>query len=246
MKKHNKMMRMLIALFIGAIAGFAIGFGIPFFNDMTNYLNNTLNIHIMPYIIALLFFIAFYLYYLSTKQYNAMKNRTYSSEDAQYIHQLKSYNKASMNIVNATNIAVLAFALTIANFLFLPTMHNIIICAVFAVVFLVFITISRMHNIKILSHYPKITNSDFEIDYQDRNILNTIIDHIDEGERLVMLHALSKTYTIMIYMLSCLLILLAIYQAGTGENQVFAMVGVTAVLVYSTIAYYKKSEEFNR
>ncbi|MDH5042515.1 hypothetical protein QFL00_14890, partial [Enterococcus faecalis] len=68
----------------------------------------------------------------------------------------------------------------------------------------------------------------------------------DEGERLVMLRSLSKTYEIMILMLSVILMLLGIYQAATGENQYLAMFAIAAVLIYSTVVYYKKNEEFNR
>ncbi|WP_414047975.1 DUF3169 family protein [Macrococcus equi] len=246
MRSNKKILKSIIYLVIGAFVGFIIGIGIPLSQDIINYFNKEFNIDFIPYIIGLLFLIAIYLYYLSVKQCNNMKNTQNLSEDDQYIYQLKHYNKASMNIVNATNLSVLAIALNIANFLFEPTKHNIILCIVFSIVFFIFVVISRKQNIKVISLFPQMTNSDFEIDYEDRNILNTIINHIDEGERLVMLHALSKTYSVMIYMLSGLLVFLAFYQAGTGENQVLAMIGITAVLVYSTIAYYKKSEEFNK
>ncbi|MFC6292563.1 hypothetical protein [Macrococcus epidermidis] len=40
--------------------------------------------------------------------------------------------------------------------------------------------------------------------------------------------------------------LLGIYQTLTGENQYLAMFSIAAVLIYSTVVYYKKNEEFNR
>lgn len=114
------------------------------------------------------------------------------------------------------------------------------------ITFFVLVFFTTKHNKRVLLDYTKIINNDYQIDYEDRNLMSNLINNIDEGERLIMLHALSKTYMFLIYALSGLLMILAIYQINSGENQYVAMFGIGVILIYSTIVYYKKSEEFNK
>lgn len=246
MKKDKKLGRSLYVVLIGAIFGGIIGSGLPLVNDFITYFTHKYQIDFMIYIVPLLMIVSVLLYLKSKHQYNAMSQPQNKSEDDQYIYQLNQYNKSSKNIVNASNILIMAIALATADFILKRSTQYLIYYAIIVVIFLILVLIYTKHNRTVLLAFPSITNSGFELDYEDRQIMTTLINNIDEGERLVMLHALSKTYIVMIYMLSGLLLLLALYQATSGENQYLAMIGITSVLIYSTIAYYKKSEEFNK
>jgi len=245
-RKDKKLGRSLYLMLVGGISGGIVGGGLPFVNDVITHINQKFKIDFMIYIVPLLMIISVLLYLKSKQQYSAMSQPQNIGEDEQYIYQLKQYNKSSKNIANASNVLILGITLATADFLFVGSKYYLIYYSVLVIIFLLLVFLITNHNRTVLLAFPSITNNKFELDYEDRQIMTTLINNIDEGERLVMLHALSKTYLVMIYMLSGLLLLLALYQAATGQNQFLAMIGISSVLIYSTIAYYRKSEEFNK
>ncbi|WP_414043386.1 DUF3169 family protein [Macrococcus sp. EM39E] len=246
MSSNKKLGRTTFVTLVGALFGGIIGYSLPMIVDVSRFYKSQFNFNLMFIIVPLLFFISIYLYIISKKQYHSMKNPPKLLEDEQYIYQLKQYNKASMNIVNSSHIITLAIALATGSFVLDASTNALIYYGIVVIIFVVFVIMITKHNRTMLLSFPEITNSNFQLDYEDRQLLTTIINNIDEGERLVMLHSLSKTYTVMIYMLTGLLLLLAFYHAASGENQYIGMIGISAILIYSTIAYYKKSEEFNK
>ncbi|MDJ1155267.1 DUF3169 family protein [Macrococcus caseolyticus] len=240
-KKKSGFLKIMIGMAFGAIAGYSI----PALYDEVTSLQSTYNIRILWYIVPILFVIALYLYFKSIHQFKAMNSDINLSEDDRFIYQVTHHNKASANVVNAYHILLLSLCLSI-TILIEPETSHIIIFAVYFIACAIFYTFISKQTAKVLAAYPMITNSDVSIEFGDPNLMEKVIDGIDEGERLVMLRSLSKTYEIMIIMLSVILILLGIYQAATGENQYLAMFAIAAVLIYSTVVYYKKNEEFNR
>ncbi|UJS27475.1 DUF3169 family protein [Macrococcoides canis] len=241
MSKNNGFGKVLLWAIIGAI----VGYGIPKSYNVIQTLQETYNIKIIWYIVPLLFILALILYFKSVKQFNDMNRVTDLSEDEQFIYQVSKHNKTSANVVNAYNVLFLSFCLSL-TILINPSTMNLIIFFVYLVICIFVLVIIKKHNHKVIAAYPTLTNRDVSIDYNDMQLMENVIDAVDEGERLVMLHSLTKTYQTMIVMLSVILMLLGLYQAGTGENQYLAMFAITGVLIYSTSVYYKKNEEFNK
>lgn len=231
----------LLWTIVGAIVGYSSAKG---FKLMKTF-QETLNFNLIWILVPVLFIIALILYFNSVKQFNDMNCETGLSEDDQFIYQVSKHNKASSNIVNAYHVLFLSFCLSI-TILINPETKYLIFFIVYFLLCAVFLVYIRRHNNKVLGAYPTLTNSEVSINFSDMQLMENVIDAIDEGERLVMLHSLSKTYQIIILMLSLILILLGGYQAVTGENQYLSMFSISAVLVYSTYVYYKKNEEFNR
>ncbi|UBH22085.1 DUF3169 family protein [Macrococcus armenti] len=234
-----------LKIIIGVIFGSILGYSIPALYDAVNSLQITYNIRILWYIVPILFVIALFLYFKSLQQFKAMNRDINLSEDDRFIYQVTQHNKASANAVNAYHILLLSLCLSI-TILIEPVTSHIITFAIYFIVCAIFYIFISKQTGKVLAAYPTITNSDVSIKFGDPNLMEKVIDGIDEGERLVMLRSLSKTYEIMILMLSVILMLLGIYQTLTGENQYLAMFSIAAVLIYSTVVYYKKNEEFNR
>ncbi|UOB20229.1 DUF3169 family protein [Macrococcus armenti] len=231
----------LIGMIFGAVAGYSI----PALYEALTSIQGIYNIKFIWYIVPILFLISLYLYLKSVQQFKAMNNDINLSEDDRFIYQVTLHNKASANVVNANHILLLSVCLSL-TILIEPELSHIILCSAYFVVSIIFFTLISKQTAKVLAAYPTLTNSDVSIKFGDPNLMEKIIDGIDEGERLIMLHSLTKTYQTMIIMLSGILMLLGLYQAGTGENQYLAMFSIAAVLVYSTYVYYKKNEEFNR
>lgn len=246
MKKKNKLSRSIFVTLCGALFGAFIGFIVPLLSDTSEYLVNAIPFNLMYIIILILFIIAIILLLKSISQYKSMHNVSGKSEDDQFIYIQKQYNLASKNVANSGHYSVLGITLSVATFLFDFDLKSLIILSATMITFFVLVFFTTKHNKRVLLDYTKIINNDYQIDYEDRNIMHNLINNIDEGERLIMLHALSKTYMFLIYALSGLLMILAIYQINSGENQYVAMFGIGVILIYSTIVYYKKSEEFNK
>ncbi|TDM47929.1 DUF3169 family protein [Macrococcoides goetzii] len=242
--KNEKKNIVLYALF-GAMVGGLIGHFLPKINGVVIDVNNHINFNIMLFIVPMFLIIGFILYFNALKQFNLMNKMTSNDEDKQYIYKLSKYNKASNSIVNANTLMILSITLGIAAIQSqtLDTLIAFIILYIFVIILLFLIT---KLNRKILKAYPAITNSDFDFDYGDKKLLFKMIDHIDEGERLVMLHSLAATYQIIIIMLSFIMLLLGIYQGISGENQYLAIGSIALTMIVSTVVYYKKSEEFNK
>ncbi|WP_414055395.1 DUF3169 family protein [Macrococcus equi] len=233
------------SIFLWAIIGAIVGYGIPKSYKLIQSFQESFDIQVIWFAVPVLFIIALFLYFKSLKQYNDMKQVHDLPEDDQFIFQVSKHNKASANIVNAYNVLFLSFCLSLTLLVNASTL-NILIFITYLLLCSVVIIMIKKHNHKVIAAYPTLTNSDVSIDYGDIQLMENVINAIDEGERLVMLHSLSKTYQTIIIMLSIILFVLGLYQAGTGESQYLAMFGIAGVLIYSTSVYYKKNEEFNR
>lgn len=135
MKKDKKLGRSLYVVLIGAIFGGIIGSGLPLVNDFITYFTHKYQIDFMIYIVPLLMIVSVLLYLKSKHQYNAMSQPQNKSEDDQYIYQLNQYNKSSKNIVNASNILIMAIALATADFILKRSTQYLIYYAIIVVIF---------------------------------------------------------------------------------------------------------------
>lgn len=246
-KSRFKFSNSIIATIIAAIIGF-----IGSYTFMKLIKNKSLNLYlesnheiILYFLILLSLVVTIYLFYISINQYNTTKKIQALNDDERYIRDMTYINKASSNIVNSRNVLLFGFVLSIV-LLSNPSTLNIIVLISYLLVGSVLLIFILKHTIKVLRKNAILGNVDIDFNESDSEILEKTIHQIDEGERLIMLHALSKTYIVIINMLTLLLILLAFYQAATGENQYIGLLGITIILIYSTHAYYKKSEEFNK
>ena len=75
---------------------------------------------------------------------------------------------------------------------------------------------------------PSSTDSDFA---------DKLLHASDEGERHVMLEGLYKTFNTMNGALFLGLIILMMYSISTGDNQIFGMIVIAAVLIISSVRY---------
>jgi len=234
-------MKVLLATLIGFVVGIVIIKSYKILNVQYEDIGFTL----IYLVIIILFLLSLFLYISSVQQYKNMKKVNHMTEDDNFIYQVSLYNKASSKVVNSQNLILLSFGMfitTVTNF----GMTKFIFLIAYTVIVAFMMSLIGKHTTKVISEFPFLTNTDVEINPKDPRLLDEIIKHLDEGERLIMLHALSKTYRTIIFMLITLLMILSIYQIVSGDNQYLAMVGITATLIYSTIVYYKKNEEFNR
>lgn len=71
----------------------------------------------------------------------------------------------------------------------------------------------------------------------DSNFADKLLAASDEGERHVMLEGLYKTFNTMNATLFTGLIVLMMYSISTGDNQIFGMVIITAILIISNVKY---------
>lgn len=71
----------------------------------------------------------------------------------------------------------------------------------------------------------------------DSNFADKLLAASDEGERHVMLEGLYKTFNTMNATLFIGLILLMMYSISTGDNQIFGMVIIAAILIISNVKY---------
>lgn len=71
----------------------------------------------------------------------------------------------------------------------------------------------------------------------DSNFADKLLKASDEGERHVMLEGLYKTFNTVNASLFIGLILLMLYSISTGDNQIFGMVVIAAILVISNVKY---------
>lgn len=242
-KKEKK--NILLYTLFGAIVGGIIGLFLPMINDTINKFINSFDFNIMLIIVPLILIVGFILYFRAQQQFNNMNIHYSNDEDEQYIYSLSKFNRASNNIVNANTLMTLSITLGIAAIQTYNMKTLIIFGVLYIFVIILLILIMRL-NKKILKAYPAITNANIDIEYGDIKLLSKMIDKIDEGERLVMLHALAVTYQVIITMLSFIMLILGMYQGISGENQFLAIALVALTLIVSTVVYYKKSEEFNR
>ncbi|WP_414045738.1 DUF3169 family protein [Macrococcus equi] len=233
--------KVLISTMIGFFGGIILVKAYKYFQEQ----HSDLGVNLIYYIVGILFLISVFLYVQSIQRYKRMKKGTNLSEDDNFMYQVSLHNKASSNIVNSQSVLLLSFGMSITT-LMNKEIKVVLFFILYTVVVAIMLSFINKHNIKVIKEFPYITNTDIEINPKDIHLLDAIIDHLDEGERLIMLHALSKTYRTIIYMLMTILIILSVYQSLTGENQYLAMFGITSILIYSTVVYYKKNEEFNK
>lgn len=247
MSAFNKQEKKNILLYIlcGGFVGGLIGYLSPMINHYIKLMNDNLYFNIMLGIVPILFLIAVILFITANKQFKDMKTVKSNDEDEQYIHSLSKYNKASKNVSNANVLLILSLTLGLASLKETSTEILIGFGVLYLLIIILMILTTKLTK-KILVAYPAFTNKDVELDYGDVKILTKMIDNIDEGERLVMLHAFAVTYQIIVYMLLGIMLVLGVYQSISGENQYLAITCVALTLFISTIFYYKKSEEFNK
>ncbi|WP_414052717.1 DUF3169 family protein [Macrococcus animalis] len=247
MSQFNKREKKNILLYIlgGAFVGGLIGYLSPKIHHYINLMNESINFNIMLVIIPILFLIAVILYFAAKNQFKDMKKVISNDEDEQYIYSLSKFNKASKNLSNANNLLILSLTLGLAT---LHTIENNVLIGfgILYILIIILMILTTKLSKEILVASPSFTNSDVELEYGDVKILSKMIDHIDEGERLVMLHAFAVTYQVIVYMLFGTMLILGMYQAVSGENQYLSISLVALTLIISTIYYYKKADEFNK
>src|SRR5699024_217494 len=71
----------------------------------------------------------------------------------------------------------------------------------------------------------------------DSNFSDKLLQASDDGERHIMLEGLYKTFNTMNATLFVGLILLMMYSISTGNDQIFGMIVIAAVLIISNVKY---------
>lgn len=231
--------KIIRSLLIGAIVGGILGISISFTVNHTSDLNVDIIENIGYAFIVLLFVI--WLICTSVifiKMYKINQLLNLNHDDEIDIKLNKEYNNISLFGTLSTYLIIGFYAFS----LIIITSYSIAVivlglCLIFFTAYL---------NRKIVRLSNKVKGSDFDFDFEDKKMMSRMIDYMDEGEKLITLHSLYSTYSIMVLFSSIAMIILSGYQVYTGENQILAILIFLVMLVVSAIRYYSKLNEYNK
>lgn len=234
-----KYWRIIRSLLIGAILGGILGIAITFTVNHTSILNVDVIKDIGYIFIGLLFVLWIICISVIFIKMNKVNNLLKLSHDDEIDIQLnKEYNNISLFGSLSTYLIIGFYAFS----LIIITRYSIAVI----VLGLSLIFCTTYLNRKIVRLSNKVKGSDFDFDFQDKKMMSRMIDCMDEGEKLIALHSLSDTYSIMVLFSSIAMIILSGYQIYTGENQILAILIFLVMLIVSAIRYYSKLNEYNK
>ena len=248
MKKTGVKKRSIMkSLMFGAVIGGILGVLIPLFydlytyNHLDKYIDTTwLFIIITLFLTVLLTIISKLLFFKVQKSINQDIKNNSELEEIEYKKLLRLFYQAQL--FGSSAIIINALFLS-ASYLILDSNRTVELVTL-VVIGILFIIVNTRNVYLLLEDSKYFYNIDESYDWADKRTMYDLIDHIDDGERLMMLQSLYRSYEKMILLSMGSMIVLSFYQVISKNNQILAMCCFTVMLIYSTYSYYKHLKKY--